>query len=83
MPAPDEPGGGAFDINVLRGDVAEVLGVSPGQVGDNANLVALGLDSVKMMAMSARLRRYGVRVRFASMVEQPTVAGWWRLASEA
>ena len=70
-------------MNVLRGDVAEVLGVAPGEIGDDANLVALGLDSVKMMAVSARLRRYGVRLRFAGMIEQPTVAGWWRLASES
>jgi aryl carrier-like protein len=77
--APETP----FDLEVLRSEIAQVLEIAPADVGDDANLVALGLDSVKMMAMSARLRRYGVRLRFAHMVEQPTLAGWWRLASEA
>ncbi|MDN3356785.1 phosphopantetheine-binding protein [Actinomadura sp. DC4] len=83
IPAQADSGDISFDIEVLRGEIAQVLDVTSGEIEDDANLVTLGLDSVKMMAMSARLRRYGVRLRFAHMVEQPTVAGWWRLTSGA
>lgn len=72
-----------LDIDALRKDVAEVLDVSPETIEDDANLVALGLESVKVMALSARLRRYGVRVKFARMVEEPTLSAWWRLVTEA
>jgi mycobactin phenyloxazoline synthetase len=72
-----------LDFDTLRASVAEVLDTAAEGIGDDDNLVALGLDSVKMMALSARLRRYGVRLRFASMVREPTLRAWWQLAAPA
>jgi len=71
-----------LDLNRLRGTVADVLGIAPEQIADDANLVALGVDSVRVMTISAQLRRYRVRVGFARMIEEPTLLAWWRLIGE-
>ncbi|MBD0740660.1 hypothetical protein BGM09_14830 [Streptomyces sp. CBMA29] len=71
-----------LDLDRLRGTVADVLGIGPEQIGDGDNLVALGVDSVKVMTISAHLRRYRVRVGFARMIEEPTLEAWWRLIGE-
>jgi aryl carrier-like protein len=79
----DESGEIDFDIDVLRRDIADALQIAPGEIDGDTNLVALGLDSVKMIAVSGLLRRHGLRVRFSQMVEDPTLEGWWRLAAAA
>ncbi|WP_329139985.1 phosphopantetheine-binding protein [Streptomyces sp. NBC_01476] len=85
-PAPDaaagEPGGSPDPFG-LRRTVADVLGVAPERIGDDDNLVALGVDSVKVMTISARLRRHRLRVGFARMIEEPTLQAWWRLIDES
>ncbi len=72
-----------LDLEELRRTVAEVLGVGPERIGDTDNLVDLGVDSVKVMAISARLRRHRVRVGYAGLVEEPSLDAWWRMISEA
>lgn len=67
----------------LRAAVAELLGVEPGAVGDDDNLLELGVDSIKLMALASRWQRYGVEVPFADLAEQPTVAAWSKLLLEA
>lgn len=81
---PDAPSAttGDLDLNGLRRTVADVLGIGPEEIGDDDNLVALGVDSVKVMTISAQLRRYRVRVGFARMIEEPTLVAWWRLVGE-
>ncbi|WP_329171598.1 phosphopantetheine-binding protein [Streptomyces sp. NBC_01477] len=74
--------GADLDPDRLRGIVADVLGIAPDVIADDDNLVALGVDSVKAMTISTELRRYRTRVRFARMIEEPTLAAWWRLATE-
>jgi aryl carrier-like protein len=79
------PEGAAADLDLegLRRTVAEVLGVGPERIGDTDNLVDLGVDSVKVMAISARLRGHRVRVGYAGLVEEPSLAAWWRMISAA
>ncbi|MEU6853509.1 phosphopantetheine-binding protein [Actinacidiphila alni] len=73
---------GNLDPDGLRRTVAEVLGIDPDRLGEDDNLVAAGVDSVKVMTISAHLRRHRVRVSFARMIEEPTLLAWWRLVEE-
>ncbi|TDD79238.1 non-ribosomal peptide synthetase [Actinomadura rubrisoli] len=63
----------------LRAALADVLG-EPAEAGDN--LIELGMDSIRLMQLTGRLRRRGIEVRFAELAERPTLAGWWDLLAE-
>jgi yersiniabactin nonribosomal peptide synthetase len=47
------------------------------------DLVGQGLDSISMMRLVARWRERGLEVRFADLVQQPTLAAWGALAAAA
>lgn len=63
-------------------EVAELLGVSPDEVDPNADLIASGLDSIRMMSLSGRWRKQGIDINFAALAENPTVAAWSALVAE-
>ena len=63
-------------------EVAELLGVSPDAVDPDADLIASGLDSIRMMSLSGRWRKQGIDVGFAALAENPTVAAWSALVAE-
>ncbi|WP_326546122.1 amino acid adenylation domain-containing protein [Mycolicibacterium sp. ND9-15] len=65
----------------VREEVAELLGVSPGEVDPDADLIASGLDSIRMMSLSGRWRKRGIDVNFAALAQQPTVAAWTALVA--
>ncbi|SMC73849.1 non-ribosomal peptide synthetase [Kibdelosporangium aridum] len=66
----------------LRTAVADVLGLDPGDLEDTDDLVALGLDSLHAMTLAGMWRRAGTPVKFAELIERPTLADWWALLSE-
>ncbi|PRC60777.1 hypothetical protein C6A85_16125, partial [Mycobacterium sp. ITM-2017-0098] len=51
----------------VRDEVAELLGVSPADIDPEADLIASGLDSIRMMSLSGRWRRQGIDVGFAAL----------------
>src|SRR3990170_4055317 len=55
----------------VRGEVAELLGVSPDAVDPDADLIASGLDSIRMMSLSGRWRKQGIEVGFAALAANP------------
>lgn len=57
-------------------EVAELLGVSPDELDPEADLIASGLDSIRMMSLSGRWRRQGIDVGFAALAANPTVRAW-------
>lgn len=65
----------------VRDEVAELLGVSPAELDPQVDLIASGLDSIRMMTLSGRWRRQGVDVGFAALAANPTVAAWTELVS--
>ncbi|MGE2731673.1 amino acid adenylation domain-containing protein [Mycolicibacterium vaccae] len=65
----------------VRDEVAELLGVDPADLDPEADLIASGLDSIRMMTLSGRWRRRGVDVGFAALAANPTVAAWTELLS--
>lgn len=65
----------------VRDEVAEILGVSPADLDPQADLIASGLDSIRMMSLSGRWRRQGIDVGFAVLAANPTLAAWTELVS--
>ncbi|ORB66109.1 non-ribosomal peptide synthetase [Mycolicibacterium tusciae] len=79
--------GGATDdrgatVHAVRKEVAELLGVNPDEVDPEADLIASGLDSIRMMSLSGRWRKQGIAVNFAALAENPTVAAWSALVAQ-
>ncbi|WP_264027067.1 non-ribosomal peptide synthetase [Mycolicibacterium pyrenivorans] len=60
----------------VRDEVAELLGVRPDELDLEADLIASGLDSIRMMSLSGRWRRQGIDVGFAALAANPTVRAW-------
>ncbi|WP_067666934.1 phosphopantetheine-binding protein [Nocardia miyunensis] len=65
--------------DLLRKLVGEAMGADAESLDSDANLMALGLDSVRVMKISGLLKREGIRLRFAEMMSEPTLAAWLRL----
>ncbi|ADT98783.1 MULTISPECIES: non-ribosomal peptide synthetase [Mycolicibacterium] len=66
----------------VRDEVAELLGIDPGGLDPEADLIASGLDSIRMMSLSGRWRRQGIDVGFAALAANPTVAAWTELVAD-
>lgn len=72
----------ATTADTVRHEVAELLGISSDALDPHADLIASGLDSIRMMALSGRWRKQGIDVGFAALAENPTVAAWIDLVTE-
>ncbi|GAA4909223.1 hypothetical protein GCM10023237_31340 [Streptomyces coeruleoprunus] len=55
------------------------MGVDAGTVDDDANLIGLGMDSIRMMRLAGGWRRAGAAVTFRELAEDPTVTRWHAL----
>lgn len=75
-------GDAATSSETVREEVAELLGVTPDAVDPDADLIASGLDSIRMMSLSGRWRKQGIDVNFAALAENPTVAAWSALVAD-
>jgi aryl carrier-like protein len=62
----------------LRAAVATIIGAEPEAIGDDANLLRLGVDSLGMMRLVNHWRREGIRVSSRELAADPTLAGWHR-----
>jgi amino acid adenylation domain-containing protein len=61
--------------------VHELLGMPPGTIGEDDNLIAFGIDSIAMMRLVGRLHASGVEVSYAELGSTPTVAAWSSLVA--
>jgi aryl carrier-like protein len=60
-------------------DLAEMLGVGPDELGDDVNVLDMGLDSVRLMSLVERWRAVGsVDVDLVTLAEVPEVGAWVR-----
>ena len=75
-------GSAATSALTVRDEVAELLGVPPDSLDFEVDLIASGLDSIRMMTLSGRWRRRGIDVGFAAMAANPTVTAWAALVGE-
>ncbi|MEV4899087.1 phosphopantetheine-binding protein [Nonomuraea sp. NPDC050547] len=63
----------------LRAQVAELLYVEPEEIGPDDDLLAAGMDSIRLMTLAERWRAEGAEVSFPDLVERPTLTAWAEL----
>lgn len=63
----------------IRRAAAAVLPADPETITDSANLIAAGMDSIRMMRLAGGWRRAGSAVTFRQLAEDPTVESWHAL----
>ncbi|WP_405133539.1 amino acid adenylation domain-containing protein [Nocardia sp. NBC_01388] len=64
------------EIRVL---VAAALDIAPESIGDDADLVSLGMHSMLLMHLSAKWRKQGYEVRSSALALEPTIDAWTAL----
>ena len=72
----------ALTLDRLRGDVARILEQDAAMIGDDDNLMDLGLDSMRTMNLVLEWEEAGVPIGFPDLAETTTLAGLWAIVSE-
>ena len=62
----------------MRADVAALLGEAPEDIGDEDNLMDLGLDSMRVLGLVMQWGETGIALEFPHLAEHVTLAGWWQ-----
>ena len=78
MTAPTAP----LTLERMRADIARLLGESPEDVGDDDNLMDLGLDSMRVLGLVMAWGETGIALEFAHLAEHTTLADWWRVVQD-
>jgi aryl carrier-like protein len=68
-----------LDVAAVRKDIAELLFMAPEELGDDEDLIAAGLDSVRILGLVERWRAAGLEVSFAELAERAMLRGWLAL----
>lgn len=68
-------------LEQMRADIAEVLQEPADAIVAGENLLDLGLDSLRIMALAARWSRPDTPVEFADLAELTELASWWAVVS--
>jgi bifunctional isochorismate lyase/aryl carrier protein len=63
----------------LLADVANTMEIPSSDLHIEDNLVDMGLDSLRLMALVSRWRKAGCAVDFPALARVPTVQAWWPL----
>ncbi|MFC9993387.1 amino acid adenylation domain-containing protein [Nocardia sp. NPDC127526] len=71
--------GSPIALDEIRTAIAGHLGLAPDEIADHADLIQLGLDSIRTMKLAGSWRKRGLAVNFAQLAAEPTVAAWHRL----
>jgi len=72
----------ALTLDRLRGDVARILEQDAAMIGDDDNLMDLGLDSMRTMTLVLEWEEAGVPIGFPDLAETMTLAGLWAIVGE-
>ncbi|WP_051161579.1 non-ribosomal peptide synthetase [Nocardia brevicatena] len=72
----------AIRVGDVRAAVAEQLGIPADEIADDADLIELGLDSIRTMKLAGGWRKRGRDINFAELVAAPTVNHWHRMLTE-
>ncbi|RJO78886.1 amino acid adenylation domain-containing protein [Nocardia panacis] len=63
----------------IRAAIADQLGLGASEIADDADLIQLGLDSIRTMKLAGGWRKRGAEINFAQLAASPSVAEWIRL----
>lgn len=69
-------------LEQLRADIVALLEEGAGALTDDANLLDMGLDSMRAMNLAMQWDEAGVPLDFIDLAEAPTIAGLWALVRE-
>ncbi len=72
-----------ISLDSMRADIARILHEDPDEIGDTDNLLDLGLDSIRAMALATRWRDAGADVEFSELAARPELGHWWTLVERA
>lgn len=64
-------------LNQVRADIAAVLDLPVPEIGDDQDLLDLGLDSMRMMTLAEQWAEAGADIHFVDLAGSLTVAGCW------
>jgi aryl carrier-like protein len=67
----------------MRDDIARLLRMPAGEIGEDDDLGDLGLDSMRAMTLLQRWAEAGLALDFAEMAERPSLTAWWAVAERA
>ncbi|MDX5517446.1 MULTISPECIES: phosphopantetheine-binding protein [Stenotrophomonas] len=67
----------ALTLERMRADVAEMLGEAPEDIGNDENLMDLGLDSMRVLGLVLAWGNTGIALEFGHLAEHATLGGWW------
>ena len=84
MQMPQEPADRRKRISrdEIRATIAAEIGSPVDGIADDDDLIRMGLNSIRMMALAGRWRMGGARITFAELAAHPTVASWHELLSD-
>ncbi|MGS0892118.1 isochorismatase family protein [Burkholderia stagnalis] len=78
-----ETAGETPTLAAIAAQVARSLRMPAADLGEHANLVDCGLDSIRMMTLVEQWRAQGYDVTFVQLAEQPTLGAWTQLLRRA
>ncbi|OAT67282.1 non-ribosomal peptide synthetase [Mycobacteroides immunogenum] len=81
--AAQSTGGVVLSRDEIKAAVADLVGIAQGEISDADDLIALGLDSIRMMTLAGGWRKRGSRITFAQLAAAPSVESWYALLSGA
>ncbi len=69
-----------FTMEQMRQDIAAMIYVDADEIGDEDNLMDLGLDSMRAMNLLLLWQKRGVSLTFSDLAASPTLESWWNVA---
>jgi mycobactin phenyloxazoline synthetase len=69
----------AFSKDEIRAAVAAQLGTPAADIADHDDLIQMGLNSIRMMALAGGWRKRGSAITFADLAGSPTIGSWHAL----
>ncbi|MGH3971482.1 MAG: condensation domain-containing protein, partial [Mycobacterium sp.] len=67
----------------IRATIAAQLDCTAAEVTDHDDLIQIGLNSIRMMALAGGWRKRGADITFAQLAARPTVESWHHLLVDA
>lgn len=71
-----------LSLEAMRRAVAKAIDTEPAAIDDDDDLIGHGIDSITVMRLASTWRRKGVPLKFADLIEKPSLRAWWALATE-
>lgn len=72
---------GPLTLESMRADIAAMLHELPEAIGNDDDLIDLGLDSMRVMSLVLKWSEGGLDLEFGELAERQTLAGWWEIVS--